>query len=242
MSATRVVLVTGGGRRVGRAIVEELARSGVEVAFTYLTAAQEAEALAAAFPGQVFPFRCELADPAQRQALAEELRRRFPSLFGLVNNAAVFPKTPFSELTPEIFRQVMAVNLEAPLFLAQALAAQLSEGGAIVNIADIYGQLPLRGYTAYVLSKACLLAATKQLAVELAPRIRVNAVAPGIALFPEGYDAAKKAKLLSRTLLGKPGSPEEIAKAVRFLLLEAVTVTGQVLVVDGGRTVGETAL
>ena len=238
----RVVLVTGGGRRVGRAIVEELARSGLRVAFTFLNSGDEARALAEAFPDQVFPFRCELSDPEQRRLLTEDLLVRFPRLFALVNNAAVFPKTPFPQLTPELVRQVMAVNLEAPLFLAQALAPQLADGGAVINIADIYGLIPLAGYTAYVLSKAALVAATKQLAVELAPRIRVNAVAPGIALFPEGYDAAKKAKLLSRTLLGKPGSPEEIAKTVRFLLLEATTVTGQVLVVDGGRTLGQTAL
>jgi pteridine reductase len=154
-----------------------------------------------------------------------------------VNNAAVFPRTPLDELTPESLGAVLRTNLEAPLFLTQACAPMLrARRGAVVNIADIYGTFPLRHHLAYSVSKAALIAATRSLAVEVAPEVRVNAVAPGIAIFPDGYDEAARQRLLAKTLLRREGGAAEIARAVRFLIEGADTVTGQVLTVDGGRT------
>lgn len=239
MAELATVLVTGGARRLGRAIVKELVRFGAQVVFTYAHSQAEAQSLAEATEGRAIPVRCQLEDQASRQDLVAWLRDQFPRLTGLVHNAAVFYPTPLAQLTLESLRQVLAVNLEAPLFLSRDLAPLLAQAsGAIVHITDIYAQLPLPGYTAYALSKAGLLALTRQLAAELAPAVRVNAVSPGIAAFPEDYDQATRERLIQRTLLKRPGSPEEIARAVRFLLFEAPTVTGQVLAVDAGRLLG----
>ncbi len=229
-------LVTGGARRIGRAIVEELVAHGATVAFTFGQSATAAKALETAHPGKVIPLPCRLEEPEERSRLVAQVQQLFPHLSALVNNAAVFPRTPLAELTVASFRYTVAVNLEAPIFLCRDLADALRRGqGAIVNLADVYAFLPLKNFTAYVISKAALLAATRQLAVELAPEIRVNAVAPGIAAFPESYDQETREKLLARTLLKKAGSPEEIARVVRFLLFEVPTVTGEVLTVDAGR-------
>ncbi len=237
MAHELTALVTGGARRVGRAIVQELVRCGFSVAFTYRQSQRSAQELAATLEGKATPLYCQLEDPESRRELVKAVAGLFPSLSALVNNAAVFPRTPLSELTLESFRQTMAVNLEAPLFLCRDLAGMLQKArGVIVNVADIYAFVPLRDFTAYAVSKAGLVALTRQLAVELAPEVRVNAVAPGIAVFPEDYDDATRKRLVERTLLKQPGSPEEIARTVRFLILEAPTVTGQVLAVDGGRS------
>lgn len=231
------VLVTGGARRVGKAIVEELLAHGATVAFTFWHSETEAHALETTHQGKAVALRCRLEEPEERARLVAEIGKLFPHLSGLVNNAAVFPRTPLPELTLEGFRHTIAVNLEAPLFLSRDLAEALRRGqGAIVNVADVYAFLPLKNFTAYVISKAALVAATRQLAVELAPQVRVNAVAPGIAAFPESYDQTTRERLIARTLLKKAGSPQEIARAVRFLLFEAPTVTGEVLTVDAGRS------
>lgn len=222
---------------MGRAIVQELVAAGATVAFTYWQSEVEARKLAMEYPEKALPFRCRLEDPESRAQLVAQVRERFFRLSALVHNAAVFPRTPLAELTVETFRHTLAVNLEAPLFLSRDLAEELRRGcGSIVNIADIYAFVPLKNFAAYAIAKAALVALTRQLAVELAPEVRVNAVAPGIALFPEDYDDATKKRLVSRTLLKKAGSPEEIARTVRFLLFEAPTVTGQVLAVDAGRS------
>lgn len=240
MTDTCTALVTGGARRVGRAIVEELAQAGATVAFTYWSSSAEAQDLQSAWAGKVIPIRCQLDNPQDRAQLVEKIKELFPHLSALVHNAATFSPTPFSQLTEETLRHTMAVNLEAPLFLTRDLADWLAQGhGAIVNIVDIYATLPLRGYAAYVLSKAALAALTRQLAVELAPEVRVNGVAPGIALFPESYDEATQKRLVARTLLKKPGSPQEIARVVRLLLFDCPTVTGQILSVDAGRSLGQ---
>jgi pteridine reductase len=238
----KVALVTGGAVRLGRAIVEELAGANWSVAFSYRTSGAAALALA----GELADRGCDVAgieadvdDGRARTRLVQVVLDRYGGLDALVNNAAVFPRTPFPELTEDAFQAVLQTNLAAPVFLAQACAEALrARRGSIVNIADVYGFQPLRHHLAYSVSKAALLAATRALAVELAPEVRVNAVAPGIALFPPDYDEAKRQRLLDRTLLEVEGGAGEIARTVSFLLEGAATMTGQVLVVDGGRLVG----
>ena len=242
MSPTqKVVLVTGGAVRVGRAIAVEFAHAGWTLAFTYHSSAApalafEAELRAAGTPA--LAIAADLDDQGSRVLVAERVQNELGGLDALVNSAAVFPRTPFDELTPARLADVLRTNLEAPVFLTQACAPALrARRGAVVNIADVYGIFPLRHYLAYSVSKAALIAATRSLAVEMAPDVRVNAVAPGIAIFPEGYDDAARERLLAKTLLRREGGAAEIARTVRFLIEGVDTVTRQVLTVDGGRTV-----
>ncbi len=237
----RAALVTGGAVRLGRAIVGELAAAGWAVVFTYRSsgdAARELEQELARRGHRVFAVGGDLDDPEFRTALVERVREAHGGLDALVNSAAVFPRTPFPELTPARMAEVLRTNLEVPIFLTQAFAQLLrARRGAIVNIVDIYGAFPLRHHLAYSVSKAALIAGTRCLALELAPEVRVNAVAPGIALFPDSYGAAERERLLARTLLRREGGGAEIARAVRYLLEGTETMTGQVLTLDGGRTV-----
>lgn len=240
-TAAKVVLVTGGAVRVGRAIALEFAHAGWALAFTYRSsaaAARELEAELGAAGTPALAIAADLADHGARALVAERVQREFGGLDALVNSAAIFPRTPFEDLTPALLADAMRTNLEAPLFLTQACAPALRRRrGAVVNIADIYGIFPLPHHLAYSVSKAALIAATRALAVEMAPEVRVNAVAPGIAVFPDGYDDAARERLLARTLLRREGGAAEIARTVRFLVEGVDTVTGQVLTVDGGRTV-----
>ena len=232
-----VALVTGGAVRVGRATVERLAQAGWQVAFTYHSSAAAARELEKRLAGQASSFHVALHEHAGRSALVAKVSDRFGRLDALVNNAAVFPRTPLAEVTQQGLRDVMAVNLEAPLFLTLACAPLLrSAQGAVVNIVDIYARFPLRNYLPYSVSKAALVAVTRALAVELAPDVRVNAVAPGVAMFPEDYDPETRRRLLDRTLLKREGGAEEIAAAVHHLIAGTHTTTGQVLTIDGGRT------
>jgi len=231
--APRVVLVTGGAVRVGRAIVEELAADGWAVAFSYRTSEAAAHALVGELERSgraAAAFRADLDSAAERHRLVEDVAGRFGGLDGLVNNAAVFPRTPVESLDEAALAAAMRTNLEAPLFLALAAAPALRERrGAVVNIVDVYASTPLRHHLAYSVSKAALLAASRALALELAPLVRVNAVAPGIAMFPDDYDAATRERLLRRTPLQRESGPGEVARAVRFLLSDASTTTGQLL-------------
>ncbi len=236
----RIALVTGGAVRVGRAIVAELAGAGWAVAFTFRTSAEAALKLQEELREEgrrAIAVSADIDEADGRAAMVERVARELGGLDALVNSAATFPRTPFGELSPTLFDEVLRTNLEAPVFLAQSCAPLLrARNGSVVNIADIYGAFPLRHHLAYSVSKAALIAATRCLAVELAPEVRVNAVAPGIAIFPDNYDERTRARLLGRTLLGRGGSGEEIARAVRYLLEGTDTMTGQVLTIDGGRT------
>jgi pteridine reductase len=236
-AARRVALVTGGAVRVGRAIVEGLAEAGWTVAFTYRHSAGPAAELAlnlARAGHEVAVLPCDLDDEEQRDLLIPGVIARLGRLDALVNNAAVFPRTPIGTLDAAALRGALRTNLESPLLLALAAAPHLAEaGGGIVNIADIWGLRPLKNHLAYSVAKAGLIAATRALALELAPEVRVNAVAPGIAMFPEEYDAATRKRLLARTLLGREGGAGEVAGAVRYLLEGSTTVTGHVLVLGG---------
>ena len=236
-----VALVTGSARRIGAAIARRLHAAGYDLALHYRDSANDAQALADELESVRASSALLLqADLAQFDRLPEMVAKtigRFGRLDALVNNASAFHPTPFGTTTPAQWDELFAVNARAPFFLSQAAAPHLGDAnGAIVNIADIYAERPLRGHAVYVMSKAALLHMTRALALELAPKVRVNAVAPGAILWPEGGKAADaQAALLARTPLGRTGTPGEIAEAVLWLLQDARYCTGQTLRVDGGR-------
>jgi pteridine reductase len=225
--APRVALVTGAGVRVGAAIARHLARHGYAVAAHYH--AHRPRGFAAAL-------RADLSAPDGPDDLAAQLRRAFGRLDLLVNSAAAFEGRPLARTDAAAFDAQLHLNARAPLLLTRALAPLLRRsGGAVVNVADIGGGLVAwKGFAAYCASKAALARLTECLALELAPRVRVNAVAPGTVLWPEAYGAARRRELARRIPLGRAGTPEDVAEAVRFLA-EAPYVTGAVLPVDGGR-------
>jgi pteridine reductase len=241
MPDRRAALVTGGAVRLGRGIVEELASRGWAVIFTFNSSRDAAEGLAASLRAQgkeVETLAADLSEPSAWRGTLEAAVERLGRLDALVNNAAAFPATPVDNLTREQLEDVLRLNLEAPLFLTLEAAAHLRRSrGAVVNLADIYARHPMRDFLAYCVSKAALVAATRALAVELAPEVRVNAVAPGIALFPESTDEETRRRRLARTPMGREAGAAEIARAVCYLIEDTEVVTGQVLAVDGGRTV-----
>lgn len=223
----RVALVTGAGVRVGNAIARDLARRGWKVAAHYRT--HRPRGFAAALQADL-----ALADgPA---TLAAAFRARFSRLDLLVNAAAAFEALPVEETDAAAFDQQMDLNARAPLLLVKALLPLLRRArGSVVNVADVGGGIvPWSGWAAYCASKAALVRITECLALELAPRVRVNAVAPGTALWPEGYPASVRRELTARIPLRRAGTPADVAEAVRYLA-EASYVTGVVLPVDGGR-------
>jgi NAD(P)-dependent dehydrogenase (short-subunit alcohol dehydrogenase family) len=238
----RVVLVTGAGVRLGRTIVLELAAAGAAVAVHYGSSRNEASGAVAAIRadgGDAEAFRLDLSETAALPGLVEQVLRRFGRLDVLVNNAAIFPHTPFDTVSEADWDRVMAVNLKAPFFLAQAAARPMRAQGAgkIINLADISAERPWSGYLPYCISKAGIVTLTRGLARALAPSIQVNAVAPGAILFPEHTSADEKERLLRSVPLGREGDPQDIARTVRFLIEGSDYITGVVLPVDGGRAV-----
>lgn len=223
----RVALVTGAGVRVGAVIARDLARHGFTVAAHYHRHAPRG--LAAALQADL-----ALADGPAR--LAAAFRERFDRLDLLVNSAAAFEALPLEETDAAEFDHQMSLNARAPLLLVKALLPLLrAAGGSVVNVADVGGGLVAwRGFAAYAASKAALARLTECLALELAPEVRVNAVAPGTVLWPDAYPAARRRTLAARIPLGRAGTPGDVAQAVRFLA-EAPYVTGAILPVDGGR-------
>jgi pteridine reductase len=241
--AGQAALVSGGARRVGAEIVRHLHAAGANVAIHCHRSRTEADALSAelakARPGSALVVQADLLDIDAFPALVAEVAARFGGLQILVNNASSFYPTAFGTITPAAWADLMGTNLKAPLFLTQAAAPLLrAAGGLVVNIVDIHGMRPLPDYLVYSTAKAGLIHLTRALARELAPAVRVNAVAPGPVLWPEaGMDAAQQAQIIGRTLLGRAGTPADIARAVRYFACDAPYVTGQVLAVDGGRSV-----
>lgn len=240
--AGRCVLITGGARRLGAVIARRLHEAGAAVAVHYRSSAADAHALAASLnamrPASAAAFACDLNDLDALPALVAGVTARFGCLDILVNNASSFYPTPVGTITAAQFDDLVGTNLRAPLFLAQAAAPALrTSRGLILNMADIHGQRPLRAHPTYCAAKAGLIMLTQSLARELGPEIRVNAIAPGPVLWPEhGLDAALRQEIIGKTALQRGGSPEDIARAAYFFAAEAPYVTGQVLAVDGGRS------
>jgi pteridine reductase len=242
--AGKSVLITGAAKRVGAAIARMLHGAGASIVLHYRGSVNEADALAADLnrirAGSATAVQADLLATARLPALIERAQRAHGRLDILVNNASSFYPTLLGEITEREWDDLIGTNLKAPLFLAQAAATPLKlSRGLILNIVDIHGLRPLRRHAVYSVAKAGLIMLTKSLARELGPHVRVNAIAPGPVMWPEsGADDELQRKILERTLLKRPGSPEDIARAALFFATGAPYVTGQILAVDGGRSVG----
>lgn len=240
----KVVLVTGAARRVGAAIARRLHAAGANLMLHYRGAESDAQALQAELnavrASSVALVQADLLNSAGLAEIVKNTLARFERIDALVNNASTFYPTPMGEITPTQWNDLIGSNLKAPLFLAQAAAPHLKKtGGSIVNIADIHAERPLKNYVVYCIAKAGLVGLTRTLARELGPEVRVNAIAPGPILWPEdnSFDAVSRQRIISHTLLKRVGEPDDIARAVYYFIAEAPYVTGQVLAVDGGRSV-----
>jgi len=236
----RVALVTGAGTRVGREIALALGRAGMRVGVHYATSEKGArqavdEIIGAGSDARTLPG--DLTDPATGPRLIEHAHKVFGGLDVLVNSAAVMLRTPVGEVLVEDWDAMFALNLRAPFFLCQAAARVMDKkGGAIVNIADLAAFEAWRNYIPHAITKAGIVQMTRGLAHALAPRIRVNAIAPGAVLLPEGWTQEQSDKLTGTTPLGRIGSPDDVAQAVLYLL-SSDYVTGETIIVDGGRHV-----
>jgi pteridine reductase len=239
--ARPVALITGAAKRVGAVIACRLHAAGYDLVLHHRRATIEAGLLAneleAIRPASVLVLRAELGEIDRLPELVEKTIGRFGRLDALVNNASAFYPTPIGSVLPSQWDELFASNARAPFFLAQAAAPHLKMArGAIVNLLDIYAERPLKNHTLYCMAKAALAAMTLSLARELAPEVRVNGVAPGAVLWPEDKSPADQQALIAATPLQRAGTPENVADAVRWLLQDAHFTTGQIIRVDGGRS------
>ena len=244
MTMAKVALVTGGAKRVGAAIAGELHAAGFALAVHCNRSRAEADALVARLkdvrPESAFTLQGDLLEQGACERLAQDVLARAGRLDCLVNNASTFYPTAVGEITEDDWQSLVGSNLKAPVFLSQALAPALKESrGVIVNMVDIHARIPLRGYPVYSAAKAGLASLTLSLARELAPEVRVNGIAPGMVMWaePEPPEHVKKA-ILAKTPLGRAGEPRDVARLVRFVVCDAPFVTGQIIAVDGGRSIG----
>ena len=238
----KAALVTGGARRVGRAVALKLAEAGMDVAITFKSGAAEARQLVE----QIERMGCgaaaiavDLAEPDAAEHVYQQYTERFNNLYGLVNNASFFESGPIGRIDVGQYDRNMAVNARAPLMLIQRFTPMLSAHdapGRVVNFIDIHvmGQ-PLRGYAAYNASKAALKEITMTSAMELAPKVTVNAIAPGVVAWADSYTDQMRREYMTRVPLARPGTPEDAAAAVLFLIRDASYCTGQIIKLDGGR-------
>jgi pteridine reductase len=241
--AGKTVRITGGARRVGAAIGRALHGAGANLVIHYRKSASEvaqlADELSTGRAKSVLTFQADLLELGKLPALVEFAVRSFGSLDILVNNASTFYPTKIGEITPAAWDDLMGTNLKVPMFLSQAAAPALKKSsGLILNLVDIHALRPLRHHTLYCAAKAGLHMVTRSLAKELGPEVRVNGISPGPVLWPENDgDSATRAKIIQRTILQKMGTPEDIARAALFFATQAPFITGQILPVDGGRSV-----
>ncbi len=241
----KVILVTGGAKRVGAAICRRLHAAGGRIAIHFRSSDQEALALQRQLndlrPNSAAVFQADLLDLNALPQLVNKVVKQFGQLDALVNNASSFYATLLADINESQWHDLLGTNMKAPLFLAQAATAELRRRhGCIVNIADIHAERPMQGHLLYSVAKAGLVALTKGLAQEMAPHVRVNAVAPGVIVWPETeawMDEDQRRKIVAHTLLKREGEPDDIARTVAFLIQDAPYITGQIIAVDGGRSV-----
>jgi 3-oxoacyl-[acyl-carrier protein] reductase/pteridine reductase len=238
----KVALVTGGAHRVGKAITMMLAHAGADVIVNYFSSSQAAEetvAEAQALKVRALACQCDVAEWTQVRAMADRITAEFGGVDIIVNSASLFEQTPFPTNDISGWQRVTGISIDGPFYVCNALVPTMLArgGGAIVNIVDLSAWEPWPNFAAHSVSKAGLLAFTRQLALELAPTIRVNAVAPGPVLPPPNYDERRAQKAARGTMLKRWGTPEDVAFAVRYLL-EADYVTADVITVDGGERYG----
>lgn len=240
----KVALVTGAARRIGACISRCLHEHGANIAIHYRTAADEANALCAELnklrPDSAIALQADLADISSMPPLIDSISAWHGRLDILVNNASSFYPTPLGEITEAAWDDLVGSNLKAPLFLSQAALTELRRShGVIINIVDIHAQRPLRNHTVYGSAKAGLAMLTRSLAKDLAPEIRVNGVSPGAIMWPEsGLSEQTQATILRQIPIGRRGDANDIATCVLYLVRDASYVTGQIIAVDGGRSIG----
>ncbi|MBT5819757.1 MAG: pteridine reductase [Proteobacteria bacterium] len=240
---SKVALITGGARRIGAAIARTLHAEGMNLIIHYRNSGDNAKTLADELnqhrSGSVALAKADLEKTEDCSRLAQQAIDAFGRIHALINNASAFFPTPLGEISQKHWETLLGVNLKAPFFLSQACAEALtSTQGAIINLTDIYAKRPLPKHLVYSVSKAGLVALTHSLAQELGPDVRVNAIAPGAILWPESGDTQEnQEEIIRRTPLGRLGDPGDIAGTVLFLLRDAPFITGQVINVDGGRSV-----
>ncbi len=240
----KVILITGGAKRVGASICRLLHASGANLMIHYRSSVKEARALQAELNLQransVAIIQADLLNLSILPSLIQESIHHFGQLDVLINNASSYYPTEIGDIKEDQWQDLMGSNLKAPLFLAQAAAVELrKQHGCIINITDMHIERPKKGYIVYSVAKAGLVTLTKSLAHELSPEVRVNAVAPGPVMWPEDnpqFDELYRQRVISQTLLKRIGEPNDIAKAVKFLIQDAPFITGQIIAVDGGRS------
>jgi len=243
--AEKVALITGGARRVGAAVCRSLHAAGLDLMVHYRSSADDARALQAELntvrPESVALVQADLLNISSLPTMVNDTVRQFGRLDVLINNASSYYPTPVGEVGEGEWEDLMGTNLKTPLFLSQAAAPHLKRNhGCIINIVDIHADRPMRNYLVYSVAKGGLLALTRALASELGPEVRVNGVSPGVILWPEDErwsDEVARQRIIHSTLLKRVGEPEDIARTVRFLVLDAPYVTGQIIAVDGGRSI-----
>ena len=241
MLTNKVVLITGAAHRIGATTARMLHAEGMNILLHYRHSSEAAEALQAELnsirPDSVSLLQADLHDTHNLPNLVVDAVKVWGQLDVLINNASSFYATPIGTVTEEEWDDLIGSNLKAPLFLSQAAAPHLRQHqGCIVSIVDIHAERPLKEFPVYSMAKAGLVMLTKSLACELGPEVRVNAVAPGAILWPENLGETEKEKIISRTFLKRQGAPEDIARAILYLIRDAGYVSGQVLTVDGGRS------
>ena len=241
MLTNKVVLITGAAHRIGATTARMLHAEGMNILLHYRHSRDAAETLQTELndirPDSVKLLQADLHDTQSLPGLIEEAVNAWGRLDVLINNASSFYPTPIGSVTEAQWDDLIGSNLKAPLFLSQAAAPYLRQHqGCIVSIVDIHAERPLKEFPVYSMAKAGLVMLTKSLACELGPEVRVNAVAPGAILWPENLGEAEKEKIISRTFLKRQGAPDDIARAILYLVRDAGYVSGQVITVDGGRS------
>jgi pteridine reductase len=244
MQNSKVVLITGGARRVGAVMARHLHAQNMRIVIHYRSSVKDAQNLCDELNSKransATILQADLNDTQALPGLIQATSQIWGQLDVLINNASSFYPTPLGEVNEQQWDDLLASNLKGPFFLAQAAAPLLiKQQGCIINMVDIRASKPLKDFSAYCIAKAGLLMMTKILAKELAPAVRVNGIAPGVVLWPDDdseYDEATRKKILARTPLKRAGTPEDIANTATFLINHADYITGQIIAVDGGRT------